>query len=93
MIDNVLITTIEYFFDIIFVLILVRIVLSYLPQYQSHQLAQMVFGITEPILAPFKRFIPPIGMLDLSPMVAILVLGVLQRVLIAAVSIAFGVPF
>ena len=92
MIGQILYTTIEMFFNIVFLLILARIVLSFLPQYQSNSIAQLVVGITEPILSPFQRIIPPIGMLDISPMVAIIVLGIIQQILMFLVANAFGLP-
>ena len=39
-------------------------------------------NITEPIIAPVRRFIPPLGGMDLSYMVAVLVLVVIRRVLL-----------
>lgn len=92
MIGEILYTTIQLFFNIVFLLILARILLSFLPQYRSNAIAEMVFGITEPILSPFQRLIPPIGMIDISPMVAILVLGVVQWFLLNLVISAFGLP-
>lgn len=92
MIGQILYTTIEMFFNIVFLLILARIVLSFLPQYQSNSIAQLVYGITEPILSPFQRLIPPIGMLDISPMVAIIVMGIIQQILLFVVANAFGLP-
>lgn len=92
MIGQILYTTIEMFFNIVFLLILARIVLSFLPQYQSNSIAQVVMGITEPILSPFQRLIPPIGMLDISPMVAIIVMGIIQQILLFVVANAFGLP-
>jgi YggT family protein len=51
-----------------------RIILSYFPLAPGGAMAS-VFGflytITEPVLGPLRRVIPPIGMFDLSPMVAI----------------------
>lgn len=80
------------FFNIVFLLILARIILSFLPQYQSNSIAQLVYGITEPILSPFQRLIPPIGMLDISPMVAIIVMGIIQQILLFIIANAFGLP-
>lgn len=37
--------------------------------------------ITEPIIAPIRRFIPPLGMIDITPMVAIIILVIIVRVL------------
>lgn len=38
--------------------------------------------ITEPFLSVFRRFVPPIGGLDFSPVIAIIVLQVLQRIVL-----------
>ncbi|MEW9667330.1 YggT family protein [Ammoniphilus sp. 3BR4] len=50
-----------------------RILLSWLPQLQENRFAQFLYNITEPYLAVFRRFIPPLGMIDLSPIVAFFV--------------------
>ncbi len=89
-VGQILYTTIQMFFDILFLLILVRILLSFFPQFRANQIAELVYGVTEPILAPFQRIIPPIGMLDISPMVAMIVMGVLQQILLFLVANAFG---
>lgn len=41
--------------------------------------------ITEPILAPLRRIIPRIGMIDLSPMVAIILLNIIGRVIVRSI--------
>ena len=89
-IGQVLYTTVDIFFNIILLLILARIILSWLPQLRTNQIAEMVFGITEPILSPFQRIIPPIGMIDISPMVCIITLYVLQFILEQVIIAAFG---
>ena len=38
-------------------------------------------SITEPIIAPLRRVIPPLGMFDITPLVAIILLFVLQRII------------
>ena len=42
----------------------------------------LIYGITEPILAPIRRVLPSMGMLDLSPMVALIVMMVIREVLV-----------
>ena len=37
--------------------------------------------VSEPYLRLFRRFIPPIGMFDFSPLIALIVLGIVQRVI------------
>jgi len=53
--------------------------LSWLPIDQTSPLYQLLFRVTEPIIDPFRRVIPRAGMIDLSPMMAILALLVMQQ--------------
>ncbi|RKD23975.1 hypothetical protein BEP19_06030 [Ammoniphilus oxalaticus] len=50
--------------------LIARILLSWLPQLQGNRFAEFLFRITEPYLSIFRRFIPPLGMIDISPIVA-----------------------
>ena len=65
--------------------VLVRVLLSWIvpiqPSIASNPIIAFVFQITEPILAPIRRVLPAMGMLDLSPMVALLLLSLLQVLL------------
>jgi YggT family protein len=62
--------------------ILVRVVLSWVNPYgTSHPVAELLYSLTEPMLAPARRLIPAIGGLDLSP-IAVLVLLQLTLILI-----------
>ena len=56
--------------------IIIRIVLSWLGGSGSYNPAiAMIDAITEPVLRPFRRFVPPIGGLDISPVFAIIILS------------------
>lgn len=90
MIGQVLYQTIEIFFNIMLLLILARIIISWLPQLRYNQISEIVFSLTEPILGPFQRIIPPIGMIDISPMVAIITLSIAQQILLWLVVNMFG---
>jgi YggT family protein len=48
---------------------------------QSNPIVRIVWEITEPVLAPFRRVIPRIGMFDLSPLAAFLVISFLAQAL------------
>lgn len=63
-------------------LIIIWCLLSWFPNIRWHeQPFKAVDQIVQPIIAPFRRFIPPIANIDLSPMVAIFVLqGILMVV-------------
>ena len=45
----------------------------------------MLRQVTEPLLGPIRRVLPTVGMLDLSPMVAIIVLEIIRSVLVRSV--------
>ena len=46
-----------------------------------HPAMQFLIRITEPILAPLRRYIPPMGGLDFTPMVALLILWLAEQLL------------
>lgn len=55
--------------------ILIYILMSWFPGARESSFGEMLGKITEPYLEVFRRFIPPLGMIDFSPIVAILVLS------------------
>ena len=55
-----------------------RIISSWFPQIQGHQIVSFISFYTDPYLNFFRRFIPPLGMLDLSPIVAFFALQFLE---------------
>jgi YggT family protein len=65
----------------VYVLILVvRALLSWFPYSADspiNPVRRVVFTLTEPVLAPFRRVIPPVGMFDLSFLVAFIVVEVI----------------
>ena len=63
----------------LWLMILLRVVLSFTNPSGRGALSSFVFATTEPVLAPVRRILPPTGMFDLSPMIVCIVLGVLLR--------------
>lgn len=79
---------IDTIFNLIYLLILLRILLSWLPALgvrldPYNPIVRLIYQLTDPILEPFRRIIPPLGMIDISPIVAILVLQLVQNLLIS----------
>lgn len=79
---------IDTIFNLIYLLILLRILLSWLPALgvrldPYNPIVRLIYQLTDPILEPFRRIIPPLGMIDISPIVAILVLQLVQTLLIS----------
>ena len=61
--------------------IFIRAILSWLPLGSSHPVVVFIFRVTEPMLQPIRRFMPRMGVMDLSPMVAIILLIILRAIL------------
>ncbi len=66
--------------DVFLICIIVRVILSWVSP-GGHALSGVLSSVTSPILNPVQRFIPPFNGLDLSPLVAILILYFLKIVL------------
>jgi YggT family protein len=60
-------------------LVLGRVLLSWIDPSGRSQLGSFVISTTEPILGPVRRALPPTGALDLSPMIVLIVLTILLR--------------
>jgi YggT family protein len=66
------------------IVIVVRMILSWFPASDGvmAQLSAVTHRLTEPVLGPARRVIPPIGAIDLSPLVVLLLLQIVVRGLI-----------
>ncbi|WP_439108497.1 YggT family protein [Alkalihalophilus lindianensis] len=67
-------------------LIIGYILLSWFPNARESSFGQFLGSIVEPYLEPFRKFIPPLGMIDLSPIVAIIVLRLASTGVLAIFS-------
>jgi len=66
--------------------LIARIVLSWIPNVdRSNQIVQFLYQITDPVLEPVRQILPPLGMIDLSPIVVFIALQVLQSALLRMV--------
>ena len=72
-------------------LIIVRAVLSWIPGLDSaHPVIRFIMRVTDPILEPIRRVIPPLGGFDLSPIIALLAQFVGKLVIQLLVSLFYG---
>lgn len=79
-----MIQAVDIFFGIVFkainlymILLIIYILMSWVPASRETKFGILLGKITEPYLGFFRRFIPPLGMIDISPIVAIFVLNYL----------------
>lgn len=64
--------------------LLARVLSSWIPGLDPRTPAvRLLVSLTEPVLAPLRRALPPVGGLDLSPVVAFLLLEVVRRLVVA----------
>lgn len=59
-------------------LIFVRIIFSWVMMSYSNRLMRFLVNVTEPLLAPLRRYVPPVANFDISPIVAFMILWLLQ---------------
>ena len=64
--------------DLYSLVVLVAVVLSWVQLDRGNPLVAITRGLTEPVLAPIRAVLPPMGSLDLSPMVLLIVLQLLK---------------
>jgi YggT family protein len=67
--------------NVYFVAILVSIVLSWVAPGNYNPVVLLLHQLTEPVMKPFRKIIPPIGGLDLSPIFVFLAINILQVIL------------
>lgn len=60
--------------------LLVRIVLSWVPHNPYNQIVQFLFKITDPVLNPVRKLIPPFRGIDFSPVLVFIGLGFVKKV-------------
>lgn len=62
--------------------LIIYILMSWFPNARESTFGQMLGRICEPYLEPFRRIVPPLGMIDISPLVAFFVLRLATQGLI-----------
>ena len=80
--ESVLVNFIRLFVTVLWFLLIARVVLSWTNPRGGGGLVAFIYQATEPILAPIRRVLPPTSGIDWSPLVAMLLLGVILRVVV-----------
>ncbi|MBQ4163747.1 MAG: YggT family protein [Turicibacter sp.] len=60
-------------------LMLIYILMSWIPESRNTQLGRTIGALVEPYLAIFRKIIPSIGMIDISPIIAFVVLDIAMQ--------------
>jgi len=86
---NQLIGIINLAFQVYTWILFIRILLSWIRHNPYHPIIRFIYEITEPLLLLFRRIIPPIGMIDISPIAAFFAIELVRRFLI---GILYSLP-
>ena len=78
---NILILFINALSQLLVLLVIISIILSYFMD-PYHPIRRAVDSVVEPMLAPIRRVVPLIGMLDFSPFILLLLLQLLRNLII-----------
>ena len=69
-------------FNILYFLLIIRVVLSWFAVNPYNEIVQVIYKITDVILTPFRRIPLRIGMMDFSPILAFLALWFLRDIIV-----------
>jgi len=72
--------------NIFMVAILVQVVLSWVGQGVHNPITTTIYSLTEPVLRPVRRLLPPIAGMDLSPLVVLLLIPLIKMMVISPIS-------
>ncbi|HKX19223.1 MAG TPA: YggT family protein [bacterium] len=86
-----LITLISDAAQVLALLVIVRALLTWIPSIDyGHPVLRAIVRVTDPILLPIRRVVPPLGGFDVTPIAALLLIQVARYLLINIVVAAFG---
>jgi YggT family protein len=77
-----MIAVIQTIFALFNLLILARVLLSWVQLDPRNPIVEFIYNATEPILAPIRRVIPSMGMMDLSPLVALIGATIIESLIV-----------
>lgn len=71
-------------------MIIVRIIMAWL-MIHGNRLSRILYTFTEPVLAPFRRLIPPVAMFDLSPIIVLFLISIFQQAILGTLIMSSGI--
>ena len=79
---SALFSLLAYFLQLYAFVLMARILITWIPNLDpDHPAVQLLHRVTDPVLEPARRLIPPIGMVDISPIVVFFALQILSSML------------
>lgn len=76
-----IVEVVDLAFTILIWLIIGRCLLSFVRHDPYQPIIKFVYDVTEPVMAPFRKLLPPTGGIDFSPIIAVLAVSLVQKLL------------
>ena len=83
---GILIGIIQLLFTILELAVLARVLFSWIQPDPYNPVVRTIVRLSDPILAPLRRIIPPLGMLDITPLVALIALSIIEQIVIGLLA-------
>jgi YggT family protein len=80
------------FLKVFFFALIVSVILSWVAPHSYNPAAQLVHQLCEPLLAPFRRLLPNLGGLDISPIFAFITINLIDRFVLGRLAVETGMP-
>ena len=77
--------------NIYFFAILAMIIFSWIAPHAHHPALALLYQLTEPVMSPFRRLLPPMGGLDFSPILVFVVINVV-KIMLSGFAQQLGMP-
>ena len=74
---------VQLLFDLYIIVLLARVLLSWVQLDPQNPLVNLIHQLTEPLLAPIRRMLPQSGALDFSPMIAFVVVLIAEQIVLS----------
>lgn len=71
---------------------IISVIISWVAPDSRSPVAELTYQISEPVLAPFRRIVPNLGGLDISPILAFLLITCIQQYVLPPIAISVGMP-
>jgi YggT family protein len=73
---------VQLLFELYIIVLLARVLLSWVQVDPHHLVVKLIHQLTEPLLAPIRRLLPQTGAVDFSPLVAFVVVLIVEQVVL-----------
>lgn len=83
---DIILTFINILSTVLVIAVIIRALLSWFMPNDSTGLSRILNDVTEPVLQPIRRVLPPVSGIDFSPIIALILIQLVSRVLVSLIA-------